>query len=86
MHLFDMVLGYGCQFFYVLEQGRVLGVAEYAVSEWAGVALHPSMHQVNEVKLETEQTVDSFLFTHLTGTNSLKIQEYIKIMILQKCL
>ena len=55
----------------------MLCMTKYAMPQWSRVTLHPSMHQIDEVQLQTEKTMYRFLFTHLAGTHGLKMHECI---------
>lgn len=41
------------------------------MTEWSGVALHSSMHDVNEIHLYAHQSVDGFLFSLVRSWHSL---------------
>jgi len=69
-----MVASHVTYLFNVLEERGVLRVGEDTVTEWSRVALHPSMHQVDEIELLAQQSVDRFLLTILTCLYGLKIK------------
>lgn len=56
----------------VLKECRVLLLAKDAVAKWTGESLHTSVHVVNEVKLDAQQSVVGLLLASLGSVHSLE--------------